>query len=266
MNMFLHELKAYRKSTFIWTCSLISVVLLFLAMFPAMSKDAADFQKMLDNYSPALVKALGFSFDSLFSLLGFYSSVTLLYVLLCGSIQAMNLGTSIISKEVRDKTADFLLTKPVSRVQIMTAKLCAVITSLVITNVFFIAAASLMASAVQTEAYDYKLFLMVSLPLFFVQLMFMSLGIIISVLVPKIRSVLPISLGTVFGFFILSMLSSTQGDTASRFITPFKYFDSAYIIKNSAYETSYVIVAFLFVVLTITASYIIYSKKDIHSV
>jgi ABC-2 type transport system permease protein len=242
------------------------VVLLFLAMFPAMSKDAADFKKMLDNYSPALVKALGFSFDSLFSLLGFYSSVTLMYVLLCGSIQAMNLGTSIISKEVRDKTADFLLTKPVSRMQIMTAKLCAVITSLVITNVFFIAAASLMASVVQTEAYDYKIFLLVSLPLFFVQLMFMSLGIIISVLVPKIRSVLPISLGTVFGFFILSMLSSSNGDTASRFITPFKYFDSTYIIKNSAYEASYSIVAILFIVVTIAASYIIYSKKDIHSV
>ena len=266
MNMFLHELKAYRKSTFIWTCSLISVVLLLLAMYPAIAKDAADFKKMLDNYSPALVKALGFSFDSLFSLLGFYSSITLMYVLLCGSIQAMNYGTSIISKEVREKTADFLLTKPVSRFQIITAKLLAVITSLVITNVFYIIAASLMASAVQTEAFDYKIFLMLSLTLIFVQLMFMSLGIIISVLVPKIRSVLPISLGTVFGFFILSMLSSSAGDAASRFITPFKYFDSTYIIKNSAYETPYILVALLFIVLTITTSYIIYSRKDIHAV
>lgn len=266
MNMFLHELKAYRKSTLIWTCSLISVVLLFLAMYPAIAMDASDFKKMLENYSPALINALGFSFDSLFSLLGFYSSVTLLYVLLCGSIQAMNLGTSIISKEVREKTADFLLTKPVSRFQIMTAKLCAIITSLLITNIFYIAAAGLMASVVQTEATDYKIFLMLSLTLFFVQLMFMSLGIIISVLVPKIRSVLPISLGTVFGFFILSMLSSTKGDTASRYITPFKYFDSMYIMKNSAYEASYSIVALLFIVVTITASYIIYSKKDIHSV
>jgi ABC-2 type transport system permease protein len=266
MNMFLHELKAYRKSTIIWTCSLITMVILFLAMYPAIAKDAADFKKMIENYPPALMKALGFSIDNFFSLLGFYSSFTLTYILLCGSIQAMNLGTSIISKEVREKTADFLLTKPVRRSQIMTAKLLAVITSLVITNVIYIVGASLMALAVQTEAFSYKLFFMLSITVFFVQLMFLSLGILVSVLVPKIKSVLPISLGTVFSFFIISMLSSSIGNTTSRFITPFKYFDMMYILNNSAYEVSYIIVELLFIVTAITASYIIYSKKDIHSV
>lgn len=266
MNMFLHELKAYRKSTIIWTCSLVALVMLFLSIYPAIAKDAADFKKMLANYPPALIKSLGFAtLDSFFSLLGFYS-VTLMYVLLCGSIQAMNLGTSIISKEVREKTADFLLTKPVNRVQIMTAKLLAVLISLVITNAIYIVAAGLMASAVQTQAFDYKIFFMISITVFFVQLMFMSLGFIVSVVFPKIKSVLPISLVTVFSFFILSMLSSTIGDTASRFLTPFKYFDLMYIIKNSAYEAPYMIVELLFIVITITASYIIYSKKDIHSV
>lgn len=263
MNIFLHELKAYRKSTIIWTCSLTTLVILFLSMYPAIAKDAEDFQKILDNYPAAVIKALGFS--NFFSLLGFYSA-TLTYVLLSGSIQAMNLGTSIISKEVRDKTADFLLTKPVSRSQIMTAKLLAVLTSLVITNVIYIAAASLMASTIQAEPINYILFFMLSITVFFVQLMFMSLGVIVSVLVPKIKSVLPISMGTVFSFFIISMLSSSIGDTTTRFITPFKYFDLMYIINNSAYEAPYIIIEILFIVTTITASYIIYSKKDIHAV
>jgi len=265
MNMFLHELRAYRKSTIIWTCSLTTLVILFLSMYPAIAKDAADFKKILDNYPAAVIKALGFSLDSFFSLLGFYSA-TLTYVLLCGSIQAMNLGTSIISKEARDKTADFLLTKPVSRSQIMTAKLFAVLSSLVMTNVIYIIAASLMASAVQAEPINYKLFFMLSITVFFVQLMFMSLGIIVSVIVPKIKSVLPISMGTVFSFFIVSMLSSSIGDTTSRFITPFKYYDLMYIIKNSAYEAPYILIELLFVVTTITLSYILYSNKDIHAV
>ena len=78
----------------------------------------------------------------------------------------------MLSKEVRDKTADFLLTKPVSRSEIMTAKLLAALTSLVITNGMYLIISSIMASAVTSEAYSVKTFLMISITLFFIQLMF----------------------------------------------------------------------------------------------
>jgi len=265
MNIYLHELKAYRKSTIIWSCSLVLLIILFLSMFPSFSKDATDVKKLLEGYPEAFRKAIGLSLDTLFTLLGFYSYL-FVYVGLCGSIQAMNLGTSIISKEVREKTADFLLTKPVTRKAIMTAKLLAILTSLVITNVVYLVAAIIMATAVKTEAFSLKIFIMISITLFFVQLMFMALGVIISVLFPKIKSVLPISLGTVFGFFMLGMLSTTTSTDIWRFLIPFKYYDTAYIIKNSSYETSFIIVEIVFIIVTIFASYLIYDKKDIHAV
>ena len=71
-------------------------------------------KKYLKDYPEPVRKALGLSVDSISSILGFYSYI-FLYITLCGAIQAMNLGTSIISKEVSEKTADFLLTKPVTR-------------------------------------------------------------------------------------------------------------------------------------------------------
>jgi len=265
MNIYLHELKAYRKSTIIWSCSLVLLIILFLSMFPSFSKDATDVKKLLEGYPEAFRKAIGLSLDTLFTLLGFYSYL-FVYVGLCGSIQAMNLGTSIISKEVREKTADFLLTKPVTRKTIMTAKLLAILTSLVITNVVYLISAIIMANVVKTEAFSLKIFIMISITLFFVQLMFMALGVIISVLFPKIKSVLPISLGTVFGFFMLGMLSTTTSTDIWRFLIPFKYYDTAYIIKNSSYETSFIIVEIVFIIVTIFASYLIYDKKDIHAV
>lgn len=265
MNMYLHELKAYRKSTMIWSGSMVVFMVLFFSMFPSISNEAETFKKLLEGYPAAVRKALGLSIDSFTSLLGFYSYV-FSYILLCGSIQAMNLGTSIVSKEVREKTADFLLTKPVTRAQILTAKLSAIFTSLVITNIIYLISANIMASVVKTKAYDMKIFLMISITLFFVQLMFLSLGVIVSVVVPKIKSVLPISLGTVFAFFIINMLGSVVGDTVIRYITPFKYFDTAYIIKNASYETNFIIIEFAFIVAAILTSYFIYSKKDIHSV
>ncbi|MFZ3100605.1 MAG: ABC transporter permease subunit [Desulfitobacteriaceae bacterium] len=178
----------------------------------------------------------------------------------------MNLGISILSKEVREKTADFLLTKPVSRCKIMTAKLLSTLTSLVITDVIYLIITLIMLSLIQSGAYNLKIFLMISVTLFFVQLLFLSLGVIVSVVVPKIRSVLPISLGTVFGFFILNLLDSVIGNKATRYLIPFLYYDSAYIIKNASYETSFVVLEIVFVVAAIGASYLIYSEKDIHTV
>jgi ABC-2 type transport system permease protein len=177
----------------------------------------------------------------------------------------MNLGVSIISKEVRDKTADFLLTKPVSRKEILTNKILAALASLVLTNLIYLAITIATAFAVASD-FSFKKFFMISITLFFVQLMFASLGVIVSVLAGKIKSVISISLSTVFGFFIVSMLGSVIGDKAVRYISPFKYFDLEYIVKNAAYETNFILIGIIFVIVSIGASYIVYVKKDIHAV
>ncbi len=264
MNMFLHELKAYRKSTIIWTCSLISFVVLFFSMFPAFSKEVETFKKLMEGFPEPVRKALGLSVDSMSSILGFYAYI-FLYITLCGAIQAMNLGTSIISKESSGKTVDFLLSKPVTRSKIITSKLIAAIACLIITNAAYLVVASVMASIVKTVDYSYKTFFMISITLFFVQLMFLSLGVIISVVASKIKSVIPISLGTVFAFFFIGMIASTTADGALQYITPFKYFDANYIIKNSSYDTTFIIIEIAFIIVAITASYFVYSKKDIHA-
>lgn len=265
MNMFFHELRALRKSTIIWSLSLAALIIFMLSMFPAFSKDVADVKKLLANYPLSLRKAIGLSLDNFFTLLGFYSYL-FLYVLLSGSIQAMNLGTSILSKEVREKTADFLLTKPVSRTQIITSKILAAFVSIVITNVIYLTLAFTAATIFKTEAFSVKTFFLISLSLFFIQLIFMALGLLVSVILPRVKSVLSISITTVFGFFVLNMLSSIIGDKAMRYIIPFKYFDTAYIIKNAAYETPFIIIGIAFVISAIGASYWIYIKKDIHAV
>jgi ABC-2 type transport system permease protein len=178
----------------------------------------------------------------------------------------MNLGTSIVSKEVREKTPDFLLTKPVTRTAVMTAKLLAAFISLVITNIFYLAAASIIIFQVKIGDFSFKLFIMLSLTMFFVQLLFLAVGIFISVILSKIKSVLTVSLATVFAFYFLGMFSSTTGEEAKRYLSPFKYFDTAYIIENSSYEAAFLIAGAIIIILSIAVSYYVYVKKDIHSV
>lgn len=265
MNIFMHELKVYRKSTIIWSLSLIAIIIIFMSMYSSFAEDAKGFMKIVENYPEAIRNAIGFNQENFFTILGFYS-FPLSFITLCAAIQAMNLGTSIVNKEVRDKTADFLLTKPVTRTKILTAKLLAAFVSIVVTNIFYFAAASFVALQVQTDDFSLKIFLLLSLTIFFIQLIFLSLGIIISVIVQKIKSVLTVSLATVFAFYFVGMFSDTTGDEVKRYFSPFKYFDTAYIMKHSSYETTFLIAGAVIIILAIAASYVVYSKKDIHAV
>ncbi|MEH7744835.1 ABC transporter permease subunit [Neobacillus drentensis] len=265
MNIFFHELRAYRKSTIIWSCSLVLIIALFMSFYPAFANDAEDFQKIMEGYPEAIRNAIGFNLGNFFTILGFYC-FPLSFITLCGAIQAMNLGTSIVSKEVREKTADFLLTKPVTRTKVLTSKLFAAFVSIVITNIIYLVVTMFMVFQVKTDDFSVKILILLSLTMFFIQLIFLAVGIMISVIVPKIKSVLSVSLTTVFAFYFLGMFSSTTGEEAKRYISPFKYFDTAYIIKHSGYETSFLVAGAVIIILAITASYFVYLKKDIHAV
>lgn len=265
MNVFLFELKAYRKSTAIWVVSLLALIVLFLSMFPSFAKDVEDFQKLLESYPEAVRKAFGIEGDQFFSILGFYSYV-FVYVALCGAIQAMNVGISIVSKEMREKAADFLMAKPISRTNILTAKLLAALTSFIITNVIFIPAALVVATLVKAEDFSVKIFLLLSIRLFFIQIIFLALGTFMAIVLPKVKSVLALSISTVFAFFIIGMLGSATDDEALRFLSPFQYFDSKYIMENISYEPAFMMTGFALIIILLVLSLIIYRKKDIHAV
>lgn len=267
MNIYRQEFKSNLKSTIIWTTAIVFVIVLFMSLYPGFAKDAQVVKEIISNLPEAVRKALEFDmdFDLFLSILGFYS-FTFLYILLLGSIQAMNLGVSMLSKETREKTADFLLTKPVTREQIVTAKFLSAFTSIIITNIVFIIVSYLMIELVKIDDYKFHVFLMMAVTLFFVQLLFMALGFILSVIIPKIKSVISISLPIVFGFFIISLLGSVIGDKVVSYITPFKYFDREYIILHETYQISYIIIELVIIIISITATYLVYHFKDIHSI
>ncbi|WP_010630385.1 ABC transporter permease subunit [Sporolactobacillus vineae] len=266
MNMYVHELKALRKSTMLWTVVLIGLAVMYLSIYPGMAHDAKDFVRLLANYPPQIRAMLGINLSYITSILGFYSMI-FSFIVLCGAIQGMNLGLSVLSKESREQTADFLLVKPVSRPAIVTAKLFASLTAILATYWIFYAAAILIANGVKTDNFDGKVFFLINLTLLFIQLIFFAVGMALSVLFGKLKTVLPLSLGVVIGFYLIgALINSGKNDPAVRYFSPFNYFNSAYIIRHSAYEAPYLITAAGIVVAAVLVTYIVYSKKDIHAV
>lgn len=262
MNIFLRELKTYRKSTAIWIVSLSLLAIVFLLMFPIFTKDVETTKKLLENIPPAMASAVGLSIDGLFSIYGFMSWL-LTFITVAGAVQAMNLGVGVLSKEETGKTADFLLTKPISRTRIVFYKLLAILCLIIITNIVFYAVAFATASAVTTASFSLTTFLLIILKLVLIQIIFLALGFLLSVLISKIKSSIAVSLPTVFAFFIIGTLGEVLNLESIRYISPFKFFDSSYIINHNAYELKFLIVEFLFVSIAITLAYFLYIKKDI---
>lgn len=266
MNIYRNEFRSYRKSALIWAFSLSALALLFLSVYPTVVSDVKGFRQILENYPAAIREMLGINLDYIGSLIGFYS-MSFSFIVLCGAIQAMNLGVSILSRESRERTADFLLVKPVSRSRIITAKLFAALTIIILTDIIFLVFSLITANIVKTDDYSNKLFIMVNLTMFFIQLIFLAAGLLVSLFFRKIRTVLPISLGFVFGLYMAGALISTgKNDKVLRFISPFQYFNIPYIIKNSSYEIKYLILDAAIVIVCVTLSYILYQRKDIHAV
>ncbi|MFT8871863.1 MAG: ABC transporter permease subunit [Sporolactobacillus sp.] len=266
MTIYWHELKSLRKSTVIWTLVLVGIAALYLSIYPSMASEATDFRKLLAGYPPAIRAMLGIDLDQMTSLLGFYAFI-FSFVVLCGAIQAMHVGASILSKEQRARTADFLLAKPVSRGQIATAKLLAALTTVVLTDAVYAVLAYLLAHAVEKADFSSRLFVLITLSLLFVQIIFLTLGAALSVIFYRLKNVLPLSLGVVFAFYIAgALLASGRHAEVARYLSPFQYFRANDILRQSGYEWQYVLAGTLIVGAGTVLTYWLYIYRDAQAV
>ena len=264
MNLFLRELRAYRRSTLIWAASLGVIVVLFMGLYPGFSSDVAGLEKVLEQFPAAIKAAFNLTADTFLTAAGFYGYV-LSFVILAAAIQAMNLGTGVIAKEGSGKTADFLLSKPVTRSRVITAKLLAVMLAVVLTNLVVVAVSFAGMAAVAPDEFEPVTIGLMAFTMLLVQIVFLALGALMGVVLPKVKSVVSVSLPTVFAFYIIGALGDVLGNEEVRFVSPFRYFDPSYIIRNQSLETAYVILGAGIVVVAIALSYVVFLKKDVPS-
>lgn len=263
MNIFRQEFRTAVPSMLYWTAAMLFFVFLFMFMYPPISKDVSVIESILSNFPVELRRALGFTTLNLSQLLGFYGFI-FVYVLLFGSIYAMKSGLSVLSEEMRTRTTDFLLAKPVSRSVIVSAKILSVLTHIIIQNILFMLISYIIVSAYQT-GFNTTAFALINLSLLQVQLFFVAAGLFLSVIIKRIKTVLPLTLGIVFGFFVIQMINQSLQDPKLAYITPFAYFDVAQIIQTVSYDASFQFTNWIIVLLLTALSYMIYLKKDMPS-
>lgn len=148
----------------------------------------------------------------------------------------------------------------------MTEKLLAALVSLAITQ-GIVWAASFLFVNVFREGQEYPVnslvLLLLSMTVF--QLFFLMVGMVISLMVKRVRNVLPISMGLVFGLYILNAFGGMIGEQSLEIISPFKHFAPSYIIKHNAWDMPLVMISVVLIIVSTIASYVLYARRNILS-
>lgn len=253
------------RSVITWSVSLTALLFVFLSLFSAMAQDAEILNETMAQMPPELLTAFGMTGLDFSTVLGFYS-LAFLFCQICLAIQAANYGFGLVSVEETDMTADFLLAKPVSRPNILTSKLIAAFTSLTITNiVVWVASFTLINLFRDGRVYETQTLLLLLLSIVLFQLFFLSVGMVLSLLMKRLRSVTSASMALSFGMYVLSAFGGMLGADSFDLITPFKHFDANFIVTNGMYDAPLVMINVTVILVSIVGSYMLYTKRNIQT-
>jgi ABC-2 type transport system permease protein len=266
LNIYLFEFKAQLKGLVIWTAVLLALLFAFMSgIYPAFYESMDVVMEVMGNLPPAFAAAFGIMASIFLDFTGFFS-FTYNYLIIAGAIMAVSVSVSVFSREKRSKCTDFLLTKPVERKKIFAAKLLAALTVIIAANIVFIIALIILYTAGGHDMDGLGKFVYSGASLFFTQLVFMAIGVVIATAAKKIRSVSGTATAIGFAGFILSALYGIIGKEAIKYIAPMKYFDPAAIFSEGTYEIGLALTAAGIFFACLIVSYVKYCNSDTRAV
>ena len=266
-NLFFMELKRNVFSLTIWMiviCLLISATML---VYPTFIDNQSKIMGMMDLVPEGALQFKGISdFNDLLSVLGFYSVNNIIYMMVLGSIFAIVLSSNILLKEEYNKTAEYLLTRPITRGEIFLSKLAVLLLYILLLNLATAIAGYLSMVLVQKGQINLKAFLILSLYTLLLNTLFGAIGLFLSTLVKRPKPITTLSIGLVLIFYFIFTISKIT-DSVSKlgYVSPFKYVNVD--VTNPAYKLDiWHIIYFTGIsLLLFRLSYRVYKRKDIYT-
>jgi ABC-2 type transport system permease protein len=235
-----------------------------LSLYPAFEDSFSQLEELLSIYPEGFLEAFGLGEGGLdmSSPYGWFGTEGYLFVVLIGGSYAAILGSSIISKEEDDKTIEFLLSKPLSRNQVLLGKGLVVLINILLLNIaMFIGL--LITFALVADLQLLTTILLCVGPLI-LELIFASIAMAISVFVTKSRQVMSISLGLVIGLYVLNIVATLTDELNFLiYATPYEYVNAVDIVNENLIEPLYLLISFGIVLISGLVTWFFYNRKDI---
>lgn len=255
-------MRANRKSLIIWSACMILLVLSGMAKYTTYSsgpQSAAVFNDM--PHSVKVMLGMG-SFD-VTTISGFFAML-FLYTELAVSIHAALLGSGIISKEERDKTSEFLMIKPVSRISVISSKLLAAFVNVLVVNIVTSVTSVYMVASYNKGASITREIVLFMISMFLVQIVFLSIGAAAAAVMKNPKRSGSVSIGILLiGFIVSKITDLTDNLNFLNIISPFKYFDYVSLADGKGLNPVIVILSLLLAAILTSAAYYFYPRRDL---
>lgn len=264
MNIYWREIKAHRKSLIIWSIGIIFMVASGMSKYTSLYSSGHSMEKLMADMPKSMQVIMGAgSFD--LSLATGYYGVLYLYLLVMATIHAVMIGANIIAKEERDKTSEFLFVKPVSRKQIITSKLAAAFSNIVVFNLVTLISSILIVSKFSKGEEDVTNEISILMTgMFFLQLLFMMIGSGIAALMKNPKRAASLSTGILLITFILSIAIDLNEKLESlKFFTPFKYFEAKNIMYGGDLDVKFVLITVTLIFSLLVMTFVFFQKRDL---
>lgn len=158
-----------------------------------------------------------------------------------------------------------MIVKPVSRFTVITSKLSAALVNVVIFNIVTLAASIGMVASYNNGKDITGEIVVFFLSMFIIQLIFLSLGALISAFMKNPKGAGSIASGLVIGAYIVSEITSVNGQlNALNVLSPFKYFSYDRIIAGDGLDPVIVVLSVLLVAVFTAFTYFFYKKRDLN--
>lgn len=263
MNILKRELKANAKSLLIWCLAMASLIYMGMIKYAAFEKTGQAVNQFFEQMPPAMMQVMGIESGYDLTSVAVFYSIFFLYFMLLASVHSVMLGTLIIIKEERDKTADFLYVKPMKRSAILTYKMLAAFLNIFILNLVTFGV-SLMALRPYAEASLTKSVWMTMIGLFLIQVLFLGLGLCFGGLFKGSKTGTSIGTTLILGSFLLKVLIDlNHGLRSLEGLTPFRYFQSGDLMFKHYISGEYTLLTLALTSLGIAGMYYGFRKRDI---
>ena len=265
-NLFLMEMKRNAFSFILWMIVITLLISITLSFYPTFMENQSKITGLLSLIPKSALQFKGISnFNDLLSILGFYAANNVIYMMVLGSIFAIVLSSNILLKEEYDKTAEYLLTRPLKRSEIFFSKSAVLSLYIFLLNVVTCLAGFISMELVKKEPFSVKAFLILSLYTLLLNILFGAIGLFLSTLVKRAKPITTFSIGLVLIFYFIYTLSKiTESAAKIGYLSPFKYVNMDVI--NPVYKLDLWILSYFIGIslLLLGISYRLYIRKDIY--
>ena len=218
MTLLKHELKQGARTLAIWTASIGFLIAICLFLFPEMKGEMDGVSDMFASMG-SFTAAFGMDRLNFGTLIGFYAVECGNILGLGGAFFASLIAVSALAKEEKERTAEFLLSHPVSRVSVISSKLAALVIQIVVMNAVIFALSAACIAAIGEEP-AWKEICLLHLAYFLLQLELAGICFGISAFLR--RGSLGIGLGIAAMMYFLNIIANiSEKAEFLKVITPF---------------------------------------------